>query len=132
VVRVVRGSPQPHPAEGKHQKPLLPGSKIFAPLRLCAFALKMTPPGDAAPDGAGKSFSAGGYKYFAPTALPGASSIPQRIGQATEINDQMPHHSRPTCVISFFKPQWIKPESRNPVAGIPAFPILIFPNAPGG
>jgi hypothetical protein len=64
--------------EGERQKPFLPGSKIFAPLRLCAFALK---------------------------------------------NDSGARPSRPTCVISFFKPQWIKPESRNPVAGIPAFPI---------
>jgi hypothetical protein len=35
-----------------------------------------------------------GYKYFAPTALPATSSIPQRIGQATEINDRMPRPSR--------------------------------------
>jgi hypothetical protein len=29
-------------SEGERQKLFLPGSKILAPLRLCAFALKMT------------------------------------------------------------------------------------------
>jgi hypothetical protein len=33
-------------------------------------------PGDVAPDGAEKSFLAGGYKYFAPTVLPATGSMP--------------------------------------------------------
>jgi hypothetical protein len=40
----------------------------------------MTLPEDVAPDGAGKSFLAWGYKYFAPMALPVTRSMSQRVG----------------------------------------------------
>jgi hypothetical protein len=84
--------------ESGRQKPLLPGSK-----NLCAFASKMAPAEPKMPllTELENLFGLGGYKYFAPTALPATSSIPQRIGQAAGINDRVPRLSRPTCVIPF-------------------------------
>jgi hypothetical protein len=69
---------------------------------LCAFASKMAPTESKMPllTELEKKFD-GNYKYFAPTALPATSSIPQRIGQAAGINDRVPRPSRPTCVIPF-------------------------------
>jgi hypothetical protein len=65
-------------------------------------------PEDAAPDGAGKYFLAGGYNYFAPTVLSGASSTPLRAAD---------------------DPTLAHDESLAPFAagkGLPALPFRVF------
>jgi hypothetical protein len=85
-----------------------PVQKIFAPLRLCAFALK----NDSAKRGRSCRgwgiFLAGGYNYFAPTALPATGLMPLRAAD---------------------DPTLAHDESLAPFAagkGLPALPFRVF------
>jgi hypothetical protein len=62
--------------EGELEDHFCPVQKIFAPLRLCAFASKMAPTERPLRTELA-IFLARGYKYFAPMALPATSSMPR-------------------------------------------------------